>query len=84
MFRGGRGGFGSYTKTGRNIALGRSLGEAMAKGGRSSSSSASSSNSIGNSSGEPPCFATFLLLLICAIILQTITEAFKQKQLQPQ
>lgn len=80
MFRGGRGGFGSYTKTGRNIALGRSLGEAMAKGGRSSSSSASSSNS----SGEPPCFATFLLLLICAIILQTITEAFKQKQLQPQ
>lgn len=79
MFKGGRGSFGSYTKTGRNIALGRSLGEAMAKGG-----SKSSSTSIGNSSGEPPCFATFLLLLICAIILQTITEALKQKQLQPQ
>ena len=81
MFKGGRGSFGSYTKTGRNIALGRSLGEAMAKSSRSSTSSG---NSSGNSSGEPPCFATFLLLLICAIILQTITEAFKQKQLQPQ
>ena len=77
MFRGGRGGFGSYTKTGRNIALGRSLGEAMAKGSRSSTSTSGTSE-------EPSCFAMFLFLLICAIILQTITESLKQKQIQPQ
>ena len=71
-----RGGFASYTKTGRNIALGRSLGEAMARGTRSSGSSSSSE--------EPSCFAMFLFLLICAVLLQSITEAFKQKQLQPQ
>ena len=75
-----RRGFASYTKTGRNIALGRSLGEAMARGTRSSGSSSSASSS----NEEPSCFAMFLFLLICAIILQSITEALKQKQLQPQ
>ena len=33
-----RGGFASYTKTGRNIAMGRSFGESLGRGSRSSSS----------------------------------------------
>jgi hypothetical protein len=71
-------GFASYTKTGRSIALGRSFGEAMARG-----SNRNSSNDSSNSE-EPPCFFTFMLLLICAALLQSITQALKQKQLQPQ
>jgi|LakMenEpi03Aug12_release.lakeMendotaPanAssembly.Ray.scaffolds.fasta_scaffold1399727_1 hypothetical protein len=74
-----RGGFASYTKTGRNIALGRSFGTAMARGGSSRSSSRSNENSE-----EPSCFITFMFLLMCALLLQSITEALKEKQLQPQ
>lgn len=77
MFK--RGGFASYTKTGRSIALGRSFGAAMARGSNRNSNDSSTSNSE-----EPSCFAMFLFLLICAALLQSITEALKQKQLQPQ
>ena len=37
MFK--RGGFASYTKTGRGIAMGRALGEGLARGGSKSSTS---------------------------------------------
>ena len=72
-----RGGFASYTKTGRNIALGRSFGAAMA-----SKSSNDSNNS--NNSEEPSCFFTFMFLLMSALLLDAITRALKEKQLQPQ
>jgi len=78
-----RGGFASYTKTGRNIALGRSFGAAMARGSNKSSNDRSTSND-GTKSEEPSCFFTFMFLLICAALLQSITQALKQKQLQPQ
>jgi len=83
MFKGGRGGFASYTKTGRSIAIGRSFGAAMARGTTSSASSSSaSSSSASSSSKEPPAFVSFLFLLICAIILRTITQIVKQVQPQ--
>ena len=72
-----RGGFASYTKTGRNIALGRSFGAAMARG-------KSSNNGTSNNSEEPSCFFMFMFLLICALLLDAITRALKEKQLQPQ
>ena len=69
-----RGGFASYTKTGRNIALGRSFGAAMA----------SKSSNDSNNSEEPSCFFTFMFLLMSALLLDAITRALKEKQLQPQ
>ncbi len=73
-----RGGFASYTKTGRNIALGRSFGAAMASKSRNNSSNNS------NNSEEPSCFFTFMFLLMSALLLDAITRALKEKQLQPQ
>ncbi len=73
-----RGGFASYTKTGRNIALGRSFGAAMASKTRNNSSNNS------NNSEEPSCFFTFMFLLMSALLLDAITRALKEKQLQPQ
>jgi len=72
MFKGGRGGFASYTKTGRNIAMGRSFGAAMARGGSSSSRS---------SEEEPTAFGKFMLVFMCLYILHTINQILKQKQL---
>jgi hypothetical protein len=71
-----RGGYASYTKTGRNIALGRSFGAAMARGGSKSNNS--------NNREEPSCFFTFMFLLMSALLLDAITRALKEKQLQPQ
>jgi hypothetical protein len=73
-----RGGFASYTKTGRNIALGRSFGAAMASKSRNNNSNDS------NNSEEPSCFFTFMFLLMSALLLDAITRALKEKQLQPQ
>ena len=73
-----RGGFASYTKTGRNIALGRSFGAAMASKTRNNSSNNS------NNREEPSCFFTFMFLLMSALLLDAITRALKEKQLQPQ
>lgn len=74
-----RGGFASYTKTGRNIALGRSFGAAMASKSRNNSS-----NNSSNNSEEPSCFFTFMFLLMSALLLDAITRALKEKQIQPQ
>jgi hypothetical protein len=73
MFKGGRGGFASYTKTGRNIAMGRSFGAAMARG--TSSSSRSDNNE------EPTAFVKFMLVFTCLYIIHTINQILKQKQL---
>jgi hypothetical protein len=75
MFK--RGGFASYTKTGRNIELGRSFGAAMSRGG-------TKSNDTANNSEEPSCFIKFMFILMFALLLDAITRALKQKQLQPQ
>jgi len=72
-----RGGFASYTKTGRNIALGRSFGAAMA-------SKSSNNSNDSNNREEPSCFFTFMFLLMSALLLDAITRALKEKQLQPQ
>ena len=69
-----RGGFASYTKTGRSIAIGRRVGESLARGTGGSSSSRSSEE-------EPSAFAKFILVFMCLYILHTITRALKEKQL---
>ena len=68
-----RGGFASYTKTGRSIAIGRRVGESLARGSNSSTSS---------NSEEPTAFAKFMLVLTCLYILHTINQILKQKQPQ--
>jgi hypothetical protein len=70
----GKGGFGSWTKTGRNIQLGRSLGESLAR----QSSKSSSSNS--SSEGDSYC-GTFICILLVLIMIDTITKV-KNIQLQ--
>jgi hypothetical protein len=76
MFRGGKSGFGSWTKTGRRMQYGAAVGSAMARGGSKSNNS--------NNSEEPSCFFTFMVLLMCALLLDAIARALKEKQLQPQ
>jgi hypothetical protein len=72
MFKGGRGGFASYTKTGRNIAMGRSFGAAMARG---------TSNSSRSSEEEPTAFVKFMLVFMCLYIIHTIPRALQEKHL---
>ena len=68
----GKGGFGSWTKTGRNIQLGRSLGESMARQSSKSSSS--------TSEGDSYC-ASFICILLVLLLIDTITKV-KNIQLQ--
>jgi len=69
-----RGGFASYTKTGRNIALGRRVGESLARGTRSSGSS-SSSEELG--------FCGYILYIILILLLvDQITKATNKYQAQ--
>jgi hypothetical protein len=73
-----RGGFASYTKTGRNIAMGRRVGAAMARG---TSSSGGSSSSRNDNNEEPTAFVKFMLVFTCLYIIHTINQILKQKQL---
>ena len=73
-----KGGFASHTKTGRSIAIGRRVGESLARGSNGSSRTCESS------SEEPSCFFAFTFLLMCALLLQAITKALKDNQIQPQ
>ena len=68
-----RGGFASYTKTGRNIALGRRIGESLAKS--SSSSSREKSEELGT------CGYILYIILILLLIDQ-ITKATNKYQAQ--
>ena len=66
-----RGGFASYTKTGRNIAMGRRVGAAMARG----SSSSENSEEVGT------CGYILYIILILLLIDQ-ITKAANKYQAQ--
>jgi hypothetical protein len=73
MFKGGRGGFASYTKTGRNIAMGRSFGEAMARGSRSSTS---------EKSEELGTCGYILYIILILLLIDQITKATNKYQAQ--
>ena len=67
-----RGGFASYTKTGRNIAIGRRVGESLARG---TSSTKGSSEEVGT------CGYILYIILILLLIDQ-ITKATNKYQAQ--
>ncbi len=57
----GKGGFGSWTKTGRNIQLGRALGEGMAR-------------QSGKSKGDSSCCVYFIFIILILILIDGITK----------
>jgi hypothetical protein len=67
MFK--RGGFASYTKTGRGISMGRALGEGLARGG--------SKNSTSENKDEPSFCVGFMTIILVLYILHTITRVTK-------
>lgn len=71
MFK--RGGFASYTKTGRNIELGRSFGAAMARGGSRSSS---------EKSEELGTCGYILYIILILLLIDQITKATNKYQAQ--
>jgi hypothetical protein len=71
MFK--RGGFASYTKTGRNIALGRRVGAAMARGGSRSSS---------EKSEELGACGYILYIILILLLVDQITKATNKYQAQ--
>ncbi len=62
MFK--RGGFASYTKTGRNIAMGRALGEGFARQSKNNTSE----------EDEPSFCVGFMFILLIIYILHTIIK----------
>ena len=78
MFKGGRGGFASYTKTGRNMALGRSLGESMARGSSSSNTKSGSSSS----NEELGTCGYILCIILILLLVDQITKATNKYNLQ--
>ena len=64
MFK--RGGFASYTKTGRGIAIGRALGEGLARGG--------SKNSTSENKDEPSFCVGVLMIILIIYTLHTIIK----------
>jgi|694.fasta_scaffold37810_3 hypothetical protein len=71
MFK--RGGFASYTKTGRGIAIGRALGEGLARGGSKSSTSQENKD-------EPSFCVGVMIIILIIYILHTITQVTKPNQ----
>ena len=67
MFK--RGGFASYTKTGRGIAMGRTVGGIMARG--------VSKNSTSENKDEPSFCVGFMMIILVLYILKTITQVTK-------
>ena len=68
-----RGGFASHTRTGRNIALGRRVGAAMARGGSSSSS---------EKSEELGTCGYILYIILILLLIDQITKATNKYQAQ--
>ena len=62
MFK--RGGFASYTKTGRKIAMGRALGQGLAR----------QSNSSTREEDEPSFCLVFMFIILIIYILHTIIK----------
>ena len=77
MFKGGRGGFASYTKTGRNIAMGRSFGAAMARGTNSRTSESSNEKSE-----ELGICGYILYIILILLLIDQITKATNKYQAQ--
>ena len=72
MFRGGKGGFGSWTKTGRSIELGRACGKSLA--------SKSSSSSAGENKSEPPVYIWIMIIFAWFIMFNKISKGSNQQQ----
>ena len=72
-----RGGFASYTKTGRNIAVGRRVGESLARGTRSRGSS-----SISEKSEELGTCGYILYIILILLLVDQITKAANKYQAQ--
>ena len=62
MFK--RGGFASYTKTGRKMVMGRALGQGLAR----------QSNSSTSEEDEPSFCVGFMFIILIIYILHTITK----------
>ena len=73
MFKGGRGGFASYTKTGRSIAIGRRVGESLARGSTRSSS---------EKSEELGTCGYILYIILILLLIDQITKATNKYQAQ--
>jgi hypothetical protein len=73
MFK--RGGFASYTKTGRKMQYGASVGRMMAKG-------TSNSNSDEESDPLCDCILFIIFIIFVHIIINGIIQTDKQKHLQ--
>lgn len=74
MFK--RGGFASYTKTGRRMQCGAAVGALMAKGGSKSNDSSNSSEESGSACGY------ILFFIFVYILLNGMIESCKHKQPQ--
>jgi hypothetical protein len=70
-----RGGFASYTKTGRNIALGRSCGESWAR-------QSSKSSSSGENKGDPPVYIWIIIIVVWFIMFNKISKGPSNQQQQ--
>ena len=66
-------GFGSYTKTGRSIAIGRACGESWARQ-RNTSSSSNEKRDINKDDDGPIC-AGFIIIALLSIIFYTIVQS---------
>jgi hypothetical protein len=71
MFK--RGGFASYTKTGRRMQYGAAVGAAMARGGSKSSS---------ENREEPGACAYILYIILILLLIDQITKATNKYQAQ--
>jgi hypothetical protein len=71
MFK--RGGFASYTKTGRRMQYGAAVGAAMARGGSKSSS---------ENCEEPGACAYILYIILILLLIDQITKATNKYQAQ--
>jgi hypothetical protein len=65
-----RGGFASYTKTGRSIALGRSCGKSWAR----------SSSSAGENKGDPPVYIWIIIIAVWFIMFNKISKGSSNQQ----
>ena len=66
------GGFGAYTRTGRNMAMGRSFGEAWARQSAKSSS--------GENKSEPPVYIWIMIIFVWLILLNKMSKGTTQQQ----
>jgi hypothetical protein len=71
MFRGRGGGFASYTKTGRSIAMGRACGQAWARQSNKSDTS--------NGKNEPPTYIWIMMIVVWFILFNKMSKGSNQQ-----